>query len=243
MPILLVPYLLGMEGKKHLGFTVVCQAMAWIKIITPKTEMFKTRFCVYTNFDTIPYIVQVVREAQWLMSQNPRNILPRGLLNVRMPLPLEYTVHWLYVCDALKCGTGRWSTRLNAWKPAEKSRLCVKLLMLLVFFALCLVGSSATFSHMQEERQNYIHFVVSCQESWGVSHPGCVFLYPQVHICLQKKDETMQMQLCLTEHSVDFTMFMLKGNESISDNGLTRTDRITGSIHSSSCPKVNVRAS
>ena len=93
MPILLVPYLLGMEGKKHLGFTVVCQAMAWIKLITPKTEMFKTRFCVYTNFDTIPYIVQVVREAQWLMSQNPRNIQPRGLLNVRMPLPLEYTVH------------------------------------------------------------------------------------------------------------------------------------------------------
>lgn len=33
----------------------------------------------------------------------------------------------------------RWSTRLNAWKPAEKSRFCVKLLMLLVFFALCLV--------------------------------------------------------------------------------------------------------
>eukprot|EP00435_Cladocopium_sp_Y103_P023674 s780_g5.t1 len=33
----------------------------------------------------------------------------------------------------------RWSKRLNAWKPAQESGFCVKSLMLLVFFALCLV--------------------------------------------------------------------------------------------------------
>ena len=155
MPILLVPYLLG-KGEKNLGFTVVCQGGS--KFSPQNKNVQNQILCFrYTNVDTIPYFVQV-REAQWLISQNRKNILPRGLSNdsnVRMQLPLAYTVHGLYVCDALK-RTGRWSARLNAWKPAQTSCCCVKLFMLLVFFALCLVGSSAC------KRKDKLHS--SCRE-------------------------------------------------------------------------------